>query len=587
MASVLMRRLAAARRLIAPYFASPERQALRLGRFGVWDVPERSIARALLAAVVLLEIAQVGLAVLFNLWNARFYDALQAKDLDAFWRQMLLFCVLAAAFIIAGVYELYLNQWLQIRWRRFMTEHLLTDWLSDGTLYRMRLSGDATDNVDQRIANDISLFIVSTLTLGLGLLSSLASLGSFTIILWSISRAVPFTVFGYDVHVPGFLLWVAIAFSLAATLGAHLIGRPLAGLTFEQQKYEADFRFALVRLRENSEQVALLRGETVERGALGARFQSIVGNWYRIMNRRKLLTFFTAGYDQLAVVVPFVVAAPSYFSGRILLGTMTQTSGAFGQVQTAFSYFVTAYTQVAEYFAVIDRLAGLQDHVAAARESARHVRIAPIRSPGALLAVHDLGVVLPGGRALAAPVSFSLAPGESLLLRGRSGIGKTTLLRAIGGFWRQSLGRIEVREGARLMLLPQRPYMPLGTLRQALAYPMPADTVPKGKFVDVLRLVDLERLAPELDCVSAWADQLSVGEQQRISLARVLLARPDVIVLDEATSALDEQSEARLMRRLRHELPDAAIVSIGHRSTLTALHDRTIDLQPAESAVGA
>ncbi len=582
--STLKRRLSACRRLALPYFRSAERSLVRLGPIGTHSIPERVIGASLLGIVIAIELGQVWLAVLLNAWNARFYDALQAKDLAAFWHQIGVFSAIAAAFIVGGVYELYLNQWLQIRWRRFMTDRMLAGWLGGGTFYRMRLAGDSADNPDQRIASDIALFIASTLTLGLGFISSLASLGSFTVILWQISERSPVTMLGQPVPVPGFLLWVAVGFSVAGTLGAHLIGRPLARLAFEQQKYEADFRFALVRLRENAEQIALLEGERVERATLGQRFSAIVANWLAIMRRRKTLTFFTAGYDQAAVVIPYAIIAPSYFSGRILLGTMTQTANAFSQVQTAFSYFVGAYAQLADYLAIIDRLDSFEQQMAHARSEAGKGLMVSRTGTTTLLAVRDVDITLPDHRRVA--VDFSLGAGDALLLRGRSGVGKTTLLRAIGGFWTGASGHIDLRTGASLLMLPQRPYMPLGTLRQALIYPHAVDAVGDEQVRHVLYRVGLENLDESLEATELWSDRLSIGEQQRIGIARALIARPDILILDEATSALDEPSEAALMRLLRCELPRSAILSIGHRGSLIALHDRAIEIEASSAGRG-
>ena len=355
--------LSAVWRMGSPYFWSRDKTSVRLGSLGTWSVDECWFGRGLLAAVVGIELAKVWLAVLLNQWNARFYNALQSKDLTAFWHQLIVFSIIAAVFIVIAVYELYLNQWLQIRWRRWMTSHYLCLWLEKSAHYRMRLAGNPADNPDQRIADDIAIFIDQTLTLGLGLLSAATTLASFSIILWGISALVPLTLEGHIVLIPGYLVWTAAAFSVVATVGTHLIGRPLVGLDFDRQRVEADFRFALVRLRQNSEQIALLRGEPTEECLLAGRFASIVDNWHSIMSRQKTLTFFTAGYNQAAVVLPFIIMAPHFFAGTILLGTLTRTAGAFGQVQSSFSFFVNAYPRLAEWQAVVDRLLGFEAQV--------------------------------------------------------------------------------------------------------------------------------------------------------------------------------------------------------------------------------
>ena len=571
--------LSAVWRLTAPYFVSREKVPARFGPLGTWLVEERWLGCGLLAAVIAAQCAQVALTVYFNQWNALFFDALQNKDLPAFWRQLLVFVFIGAAFVVISAYQLYLTQWLQIRWRRWLTDRYLTNWLADGTHYRMRLSGDPADNPDQRIADDITMFVDQTLSLGVGLLSATMTLASFAVVLWGISSQVPLSLSGYVFTIPGYLLWVALAFSLVASVGAHFIGRKLIGINRDQQQFGADFRFALVRLRENSEQVAMLRGEAAEQRQLASRFASIVSNWHAIMSRQKMLTFFTAGYNQLAVVLPYAILARPFFSGQIPLGTLMQTAGAFGQVQTSLSFFVTSYAQLAEWKAVVDRLSGFEAQTRLAQEAAstNGARLS-IGRPQSPLCLADVHVATPEGAPLLNATYLAIEPGKTLLLKGSSGCGKSTLLRTICGFWPHSRGRVLLAPGARVLALPQRPYIPLGTLRAVLAYPAEEHAIAEERLHSMLFKVGLSHLVDSLDECAAWSDILSLGEQQRIGFARALLTRADVLLLDEATSALDEPSEAALFRMLRAELPTAAIVSIGHRSTLAALHHRTIDL---------
>jgi len=576
MPSVVRAQVGAVWQLAAPYFQSNEKSAAHLGLFGTWMVKEGWIGRGLLAAVIAAECAQVCLTVFFNQWNAVFFDALQNKDMPAFWQQLIVFSVIAASFMVIAVYQLYLKQWLQIRWRRWMTHHYLDSWLEDGTHYRMRLTGDAADNPDQRVADDITMFVDQTLTLGVGLLSAVTTLASFSVILWGISSQVPSPL----IAVPGYLVWIAAAFALVATVGSHLIGRRLIGLNFNQQRLGADFRYGLVRLRENSEQIALMGGEHAERSHLSGRFASIVGNWHEIMRRQKTLTFFTAGYNQIAVILPYLILARPFFAGQIQLGTLMQTAGAFGQVQTSFSFFVTSYASLAEWKAVVDRLSGFEAQTRFARVAAANWGIE--RSHGhaeAPLSLVDVHVTTPDGTALLQRTNFAAEAGTAVLLTGPSGCGKTTLLRAICGFWPHSRGRVTLAPGARVLVLPQRPYLPLGSLRAALAYPASEHTISHDRIGSALAKVGLADLVTSLDRHDRWSDMLSLGEQQRIGFARALLMKAEVLLLDEATSALDEPSEAALFRMLRAELPNAAIVSIGHRSTLAALHHRTVDLE--------
>lgn len=521
-------RMSAIWQLTAPYFLSKDRGTIRFGRFK-FSLAERWIGGSLLFVVLAIEFGQVGLSVLLNNWNAEFYNALQTKDVSAFWHQLAIFSIIAAAFIISSVYQLYLNQWLQIRWRRWMTERYIHRWLADSTHYRMRLRGETADNPDQRIAEDIALYIGRTLSLGVGFLSSVTSLISFSIILWGISAEVPLQIGGYHIGAHGYLVWLAAAFALIASLGAHFIGRTLAHLNFSRQRREADLRFALVHLRENSEQVALLRGENAEFDILQRRFSDIVTNWHDIMRRQKFLTFFTTGYNQIAVVLPFLIMAPHYFAGAIMLGVMTQTAGAFGQVQSSMSFFVNSYTDLAEWIAVVDRLSGFSEQMQLASTGGNNPPIATGAPDGAASVLSLAGVSLstPEGKQLLRSVNLDLKPGESVLLMAPSGAGKTTLLRTILGYWPHAEGEVLTKSGARIVALPQKPYFPLGSLQAMLTYPATGDGPSRKEISRVLELVGLNHLEASLDDARRWNNILSVGEQQRVALARAILLRPD------------------------------------------------------------
>ena len=549
-------------RIASPYFYSEDRWA----------------GRILLAAVVAIELSIVGLNVLLNSWNNAFYNALQDKDWDAFVYQLGYFCVLATAFILLAVYQLYLNQWLQIRWRRWLTETYLDRWLAGANHYRMQLLGDAADNPDQRIAEDVRQFIdAGILPIGLNLLNAVVTLGSFAVILWNLSAAAPLHAFGIKYDIPGYLLWAALVYAVAGTIFTHLIGRPLIALNFQQQRYEADFRFNLVRVRENSEQIALLNGERAESAGLLQRFSNVVANWMAIMSRQKKLTFLTAGYRQAAVVFPYIMVSPAYFAGAVQLGGLMQTANAFGQVQDALSVFVNIYRSLAEWRAVIERLAGFDHSITAAREAATTppvITLAPGEAPA--VSISDLVVRLPQGTPLVSASKVSIKLGEQVLVSGPSGSGKSTLFRALAGVWPFGSGTITVPKNARVMILPQRPYFPIAPLAAAVAYPAGRESYDEGKIAELIGAVGLPALADRIDEEAHWNRMLSLGEQQRLGIARALLSEPDFLFLDEATASLDEPAEAALYQLLQRRLPRATIVSIGHRSTLAAFHQRRL-----------
>jgi vitamin B12/bleomycin/antimicrobial peptide transport system ATP-binding/permease protein len=555
--------LATVWRISAPYFRSEDKWA----------------GCGLLAAVIAIELALVANSVLFNQWRNRFYNALQEKDWDGFVRETIVFCVLAAILVALQVYSLYLNQWLQIRWRNWMTTKYLGEWLHDADHYRMQLQGDAADNPDQRITDDVKMFVDSTLSLGVGLLSSIVTLFSFVIILWGLSAAAPLHAFGIDFAIPGYLVWGALIYSIFGTALTQWIGSPLVNLDFQQQRLEADFRFNLVRVRENSEQIALLKGEPAERQRLSERFSRVVGNWYGIMSRTKRLTAFTQSFGQAAVIFPVILATPAYFANKIQLGALQQTMEAFGNVQQALSYFVDAYRRLAEWRAVVARLDGFETAISSAATLATSPdSIGKLSAPGGEIDLRELLVRLPDGTPLVSANNFNLRAGERTLVTGPSGAGKSTLFRAIAGIWPFGNGSIAIPANATLMMLPQRPYFPIGALQAAIVYPAEADAFSSDQVRDAVISVGLPQLATRLEEEAHWNRMLSLGEQQRLGLARALLHRPQYLFLDEATASLDEPSEAALYGLLEEKLPATTIVSIGHRSTLAAFHQRNVVL---------
>jgi putative ATP-binding cassette transporter len=557
--------LATVWRIAVPYFRSNDKWA----------------GRGLLAAVIAIELLLVGINVLINQWNARFYNALQDRNWDVFVREIGVFSLLAACFIALAVYQLYLNQWLQIRWRRWLTGHYLGEWLdSSANHYRMQLQGDAADNPDQRVSDDVKLFVDRTMDIGLSLLNSIVTLLSFVVILWGLSAAAPLHLFGVQFDIPGYLVWGALIYAVFGTALTQWIGSPLVRLSFQQQRYEADFRFNLVRVRENSEQIALMKGEHAERSRLWDRFNHVVDNWYGIMSRTKRLTAFTASYSQAAVIFPYILVAPAYFAEKIQLGGVVQTASAFGSVQGALSVFVNIYRSLADWRAVLSRLDGFEMSIQSAQHlaaGAASIKSVPSKNEDEI-GLRQLLVRLPNGEPLVAADGFKLRAGERTLVTGPSGSGKSTLLRAIAGIWPFGDGTIAIPANAAVMMLPQRPYFPIGSLHAAIVYPGEASSFSPDQVQGTLVAIGLPLLAERLNEEAHWNRMLSLGEQQRLGLARALLHAPKYLFLDEATASLDEPSEAALYRLLLHKLPATTIVSIGHRSTLEAFHDRKLTL---------
>ena len=552
-----------------------------------WLSDDRWRALGLLAIVVALTLSMVYVNVLLNRWNNTFYNALEDKNYAVFVHQIVRFSGLAIAYIVVAVYQLYLNQMLEIRWRQWLTDRYLRAWLTDRVYYRMQLAGGESDNPDQRIAEDVRLFVSGSLGLAIGGLRAAVTLVSFVAILWSLSGPLHVALGAMSMTVPGYLVWAAVLYAVVGTWLTDRIGRPLVRLNFEQQRFEADFRFGLVRLRENTEGVALYGGEAEELRGFRERFTSVVSTWWAIMRRQKRLTWLTAGYTQVAVVFPFVVAAPRYFRGEIPLGGLVQTATAFAQVQDALSFIVSSYTDIAEWRSVVERLAGFEASLQRMRELGSAGGLARANGDDGHLTLDGVEVDRPDGRPLLADVTLSVARGETVLLSGPSGVGKSTLVRAIAGIWPFGRGQIHAPRDARLLFLPQKPYLPLGTLRHVVRYPGADGALTDAALRESLDAVGLPELAERLDEAGNWGLLLSPGEQQRIAVARALVHEPEWLFLDEATSAVDEPTEARLYRLLEERLPATTVVSVGHRSTLRRFHARRLLVQPNGSSPAA
>jgi putative ATP-binding cassette transporter len=579
-----MRNIAAlmrdATRLTLPYFQRSD---------------ERWVARLILLGIIALALTVVGGTVLINFWYGQFYDALQNKNLDGFVRLLLWyrwdgkngfmpgFVPIVTPLVPIAALQSYMQQLLQIRWRQWMTNEFLGDYLADRAYYTIGLTrsqGDlGTDNPDQRIAEDIRDFTQTTIDLGISFISRTTSLFNFAVILWTLSGAT--RILG--VTIPGYMFWGAVFYAIVGTWLTHLVGKPLVPLNFLQQKAEADFRFALVRFRENSEGVALSGGEREERGVLGGRFGEVTRNWFRLMQRRFRLNLLTDTYEQAAVIFPFILGAPRYFSGQIELGGLMRIVSAFGQVQRSLSWFVVTYDSLATWRATVNRLTSFQAAITVAREMSHHGP-AIVPDHGAI-SLRGADITLPDGQSLLQHPDLVLQPGRSVAIAGRSGAGKSTLFRAISGIWPFGSGRIERGPGTYLFL-PQRPYIPLGTLRHAVTYPSAADAFAEPDLRQALVDAGLPSLADRLDEDQPWAQTLSGGEQQRLAVARALLLRPDWLFLDEATSSLDPESEAQLYTAIRQRLPDTTVISIAHRPDVAHYHDEALVFSRRPGAPG-
>lgn len=542
-----------------------------------WHSQEKWKARGLLAGVIALTLGQVYMLVLLNGWNNDFYNALQQRAFESFWPLIGQFAGFAFLHIIFAVYAVYVRQILEIKWRKWMTDKYLDRWLGHQTYYRLQVAGqDDMDNPDQRIADDVNSFVNLTLGLFVGVLKQATSLVAFVVILWNLSGSLDIPLGDTVLSVPGYMVFVTLIYSVVGTWLAHKVGRKLIRLNYDQQRFEADFRFSMVRVRENSESVAFYGGEKPELQNFRERFALVIGNFWGLMKRTKLLNFYVNGYAQIAIIVPVLMCAPQYFNGTMQLGGFMQTISAFGRVQDALSYFVESYDSIAQYVAVIRRLGGFAGHMEEAEALAPSFDFT--KNTSNALQLWQMDIVLPDGRQLAEKLSIAVPAGKRLLISGGSGAGKSTLLRAIAGIWPYGTGEISLPTGWRTMFLPQRPYLPLGSLRRAIYYPQPVPENTDDNLTGLLERFGLQNLAGQLDAVDDWSRILSLGEQQRLAFIRILLLRPDIVFLDESTSALDEPREAQAYEILHQLLPQMAVVSVGHRSSLLNCHDKQLVL---------
>jgi putative ATP-binding cassette transporter len=549
--------------LALPYFRSEDR----------WP------GRALLTGVIAAEFGLVYVAVEVARWNARFFNALEQRSWELMTPELFNFGLIVIGAILAGMAQYYFGQALTIRWRQWMTARYVGIWMAKGRHYRQGFVDRTVDNIHLRIANDVFLFIQRTHELGTGLLGSLIALLSFAYMLWGISAIMPLPLFGLDLSFPGYLIVLALAFAATGTLIGHWIGKPLIPLQFDRQRYESDFRFAIARVTDNAEPVALMGGEAVERAELGRRFAALVVNWVDLIKRETKLVGFSAGYAQVSVAVPTLIGMPAYLAGAIPLGTLIQGGLAFNRVEGAFGFFLAMYRKIAEWKAVIDRLAQFEASMVEVDRTGQHgmaIRLTP--SPDGDVAVNNLVLRAVNDSDVARVPELRIAQGERVLVNGPSGSGKSCLLRAIAGIWRFGEGTVSRPPSLRVLALPQRRYFPLGTLRQALTYPTPAEQFTDAEIGAAMETAGISRLAHRLEEEADWSMVLSGGEQQRIGFARVLLHRPDLILLDEAVSTFEDADARDLYRILFEKLPQATVISVGRSSVLAGLHRRIFDL---------
>lgn len=548
-----------------------------------WQSEENKKAFFLLACILALTLGVVYMLVLLNQWYNSFYTALQAYEKEKIYSELWRFCYLAAIYIVLAVYSYYLQQCLIINWRRWLTEKFIDIWLKNKTYYHLQMFGHATDNPDQRISEDVSMFVEMTLSISIGFIKALCTFGSFVLILYNVSGPLVFTAFGQQWSINGYMFWASLLYSLLGTYITHYVGKRLVAINFVQQRYEADFRFSMIRMRESAESVAFYSGEEQEKQVFTERFKRLMENFWELVTKKKQLVWLNSGYSQVAIIFPFMVAMGRYLSKEISLGGLMQISSAFAHVQNSLSYFVDTYTSLAQWQSVVVRLTFFGRHMQEVSEDAEHFHLERFATANNV-ETEAMQVNLPNGEVLLKPMSFVLHPGANVLVKGKSGCGKSTLLRAISGIWPYVEGKINLPSNNNLMFIPQKPYLPLGSLREALLYPG-NKPLEDAEIIKLMELCQIGYLADKLEVVADWSHVLSVGEQQRLAFVRAHIQQPLWLFLDEATSALDEDTEARMYELLQSRLAGSTVVSVGHRSTLNKYHQLVLFIDKDEKEV--
>ena len=548
-----------------------------------WQSEEKKKAFFLLGCIIALTLGVVYMLVLLNQWNNSFYSALQNYDAKKIFDELIHFSWLAAIYILLAVYSYYLQQTLILNWRRWLTTRFIDIWLQNKTYYNLQMFGKDTDNPDQRISEDVRQFVEMTLSFGIGILKAFCTFASFVVILYNLSGSLSFTFMGKTWTINGYMLWASLLYSVIGTYITHIVGRKLVKINFIQQKYEADFRFSMIRLRESAESVAFYRGEAQEGSVFKQRFKMLLDNFWKLVNKQKQLVFLNSGYSQIAIIFPFVVAMNRYLTKEVTLGGLMQVASAFGRVQDSLSYFVDMYSSIAQWQAVVMRLTCFGHHMHDVYQQAERFHVERFAAAD-VVEVNNMQINLPDGKPLLENISFTLQPGHNVLIKGVSGSGKSTLLRAISGIWPFVDGKIFLPSRDKLMFIPQKPYLPLGTLRAALNYPgnKPIDDT---ELIYLMDLCQIGYLKDKLDLEADWSHVLSVGEQQRLAFVRAHIQQPQWLFLDEATSALDEDTEATMYSLLQERLQQTTVVSVGHRSTLNKYHELVLRLNKSTRQV--
>lgn len=548
-----------------------------------WQSEEKKKAFFLLGCIIALTLGVVYMLVLLNQWNNSFYSALQNYDAKKIFDELIHFSWLAAIYILLAVYSYYLQQTLILNWRRWLTTRFIDIWLQNKTYYNLQMFGKDTDNPDQRISEDVRQFVEMTLSFGIGILKAFCTFASFVVILYNLSGSLSFTFMGKTWTINGYMLWASLLYSVIGTYITHIVGRKLVKINFIQQKYEADFRFSMIRLRESAESVAFYRGEAQEGSVFKQRFKMLLDNFWKLVNKQKQLVFLNSGYSQIAIIFPFVVAMNRYLTKEVTLGGLMQVASAFGRVQDSLSYFVDMYSSIAQWQAVVMRLTCFGHHMHDVYQQAERFHVERFAAAD-VVEVDNMQINLPDGKPLLKNISFTLHPGHNVLIKGVSGSGKSTLLRAISGIWPFVDGKIFLPERDKLMFIPQKSYLPLGTLRAALNYPgnKPIDDT---ELIYLMDLCQIGYLKDKLDLEADWSHVLSVGEQQRLAFVRAHIQQPQWLFLDEATSALDEDTEATMYSLLQERLQQTTVVSVGHRSTLNKYNELVLRLNKSTRQV--